>query len=412
MSEEYDVGDPNEIFEYMQKLGSGSYGVVCKCRNLNDNRIYAVKILDVEEEEEESLKQEIDILKKCQHDHIVHFGGCWKREDRLLIAMEYCQGGSALDLMEMCDYQFNEDELSAILYGVVKGLVYLHANNIMHRDIKGGNVLLHGSGLAKLADFGVSAQLETTSQARNTVIGSPYWMAPEIIVTSGKGGYNNKADIWSVGITAIELAEGKPPRHDISFSRVIFVIPNKDPPTLQEPDKYSPEFSHFIALCLEKDPSLRTDADALLDHPFIRKGSLKQGCLKELLGRMEDHINSVRDNDSDSDSDEDELQTIVGTILKGSLQGVSEDEDDFNYCTFKVNQSNPSDSDSDQSDSSVNFGTFVQKDLRGSLPDPTSSSSLSDDEDGYENTGTIRYNPQLLKDVSEFQTKTMDRKSN
>jgi serine/threonine protein kinase len=142
---------------------------------------------------------------------------------------------------------------------MVKGLVYLHSHKILHRDLKAGNILLTSQGLAKLADFGVSAKQLHTEQRVISVVGSPYWMAPEVIsVQKEKAeGYDSKADIWSMAITAIELAEGKPPLFEIASLRVIFLIPTKDPPKLQQPDKWSKEFNDFLRVCLQKNPKDR-----------------------------------------------------------------------------------------------------------------------------------------------------------
>jgi len=155
------------------------------------------------------------------------------------------------------------------------GLVYLHQHRILHRDIKAGNVLLTSSGQVKLADFGVAAKLTHTLQKRNTMVGSPYWMAPEVISQKKKEGYDFKTDIWSLGITAIELAEGKPPLFDVASLRVIFLIPARDPPTLKEPTMWSASFAEFLATCLQKLPENRPSAHELLENSFIKGGMIK-----------------------------------------------------------------------------------------------------------------------------------------
>jgi len=199
--------------------------------------------------------------------------------------MEFCDGGSALDIMNACNKTFLEDQIAAICACMVQGLIYLHSHKILHRDLKAGNILLTSDGIAKLADFGVSAKLQHTLEKKDTVVGSPYWMAPEVIsVQKDKTeGYDMKADIWSLAITAMELAEGKPPLFEIASLRVIFLIPARDPPKLQKPDKWSTEFNEFLSVCLQKNPHDRPSAKELMNHPFILRGIKKQSLLKDLV---------------------------------------------------------------------------------------------------------------------------------
>lgn len=182
--------------------------------------------------------------------------------------MEYCGAGSVSDIMRLRKKTLTEDEIATILSDTLKGLDYLHIRRKIHRDIKAGNILLNSEGHAKLADFGVAGQLTDTMSRRNTVIGTPFWMAPEVIEEIG---YDCVADIWSLGITALEMAEGKPPYGDIHPMRAIFMIPTKPPPSFREPDRWSPEFIDFVSLCLVKNPEERATANSLLQHPFISK---------------------------------------------------------------------------------------------------------------------------------------------
>jgi len=251
--EEISQDDPEEVFEMIDIIGEGAYGLICTCRNVNTNQVYAIKFLEIDDEDEENLQKEIDILKESiQCPYIVKYHGCYLKENTLMIVMEFCDGGSCLDIMNSCKRTFSEDQIASIVAQMIQGLVYLHSHKILHRDIKAGNVLLTSEGKAKLADFGVSAKLVHTWQKKNTMVGSPYWMAPEVISQKKKEGYDSKTDIWSLAITAIELAEGKPPLFDIASLRVIFLIPARDPPTMKEPERWSPEFNDFIATCLKK----------------------------------------------------------------------------------------------------------------------------------------------------------------
>ncbi|KAJ3248838.1 Serine/threonine-protein kinase 3, partial [Borealophlyctis nickersoniae] len=181
--------------------------------------------------------------------------------------MEYCAAGSVSDVMRLCRTVMTEPQIAVICNHVLKGLAYLHARRKIHRDIKAGNVLLNTNGEAKLADFGVAGQLTDNMAKRNTVIGTPFWMAPEVIQEVG---YGVNADIWSLGITCIEMAEGRPPYHNIHPMRAIFMIPTRPPPKLENESKFSKPFRDFIARCLIKSPGDRPSAEELLNDPFVK----------------------------------------------------------------------------------------------------------------------------------------------
>jgi serine/threonine protein kinase len=188
--------------------------------------------------------------------------------------MEYCDGGSVLDFVHMDKKRgFTEGEIAAVMWSTLQGLAHLHSNRIVHRDLKAGNILLTRAGGAKLSDFGVSAQLESGFAHRKTVVGSPFWMAPEIIQEVG---HDFKADIWSLGISAIEMAEGQPPLSDINPMRVIFLIPSRPSPKLQDQARWSPEFHDFLARALNKNPAKRPTAQELLSHPFIVRAAARK----------------------------------------------------------------------------------------------------------------------------------------
>lgn len=202
--------------------------------------------------------------------------------------MEYCGAGSVSDIMRLRKKTLSEDEIATVLADTLKGLEYLHLRRKIHRDIKAGNILLNSEGHAKLADFGVAGQLTDTMAKRNTVIGTPFWMAPEVIQEIG---YDCVADIWSLGITALEMAEGKPPYGDIHPMRAIFMIPTKPPPSFREPDKWSAEFIDFVSVCLVKNPEERATATDLLSHVFI--GNAKA---PSILSTMIQEAHDIREN--------------------------------------------------------------------------------------------------------------------
>eukprot|EP00980_Cylindrotheca_fusiformis_P018504 scaffold6124_cov122-Cylindrotheca_fusiformis.AAC.23 len=264
--------------EILNLLGEGSFGAVYKALHKPSSAVVAVKVIanaSSSKSEEEKIKGEIDILSRCDSPYIVGYCECFikpptKKPGEMWIVMEYCEGGSMSDLLEANNgITLPEDCIRAVCASIVLGLEYLHGvANVCHRDIKCGNVLLTSDGHVKLADFGVSAELTNTVNKRKTVVGSPYWMAPEVIRESH---YDGRADVWSLGITAIEMAEGAPPHANLHPLRAIFVIPTKPAPTLADPDNWSPEMLDFVRCCCQKDPNQRHDSAQLSSHPFVRK---------------------------------------------------------------------------------------------------------------------------------------------
>lgn len=196
-----DNSDPTQRFEILSKLGEGSYGAVYKANDKHDGSIVAIKVVEIDSDDTGILIKEINILKQCSCKYIVQYKGSWRHNNSIWIVMEYCSGGSICDLMAICERTLNEYQISAVMALALQGLHYLHVDSRkIHRDIKSGNLLLTHTGECKLADFGVSAELSTTLSKRKTVIGTPYWMAPEVLQSQE---YNHKADIWSLGITCI-----------------------------------------------------------------------------------------------------------------------------------------------------------------------------------------------------------------
>ncbi len=274
--------------------GRGSYGSVYKARIIESNDIVAVKIIPLTEQDEmDSIQKEIAMLRDCNHPNIVRYYGAWRAPDALWIAMEYCAGGSVSDIMHACNAPLEEAVISYICSETLAGLVYLHALGRVHRDIKCGNILLTDNGEVKLADFGVAAQLTSTLSKRNTFIGTPHWMAPEVIQASQ---YDGKVDIWALGISSIEMAERYPPRWRVNPNRVIFMVVRDPPPRLAEKERWTLAFQDFISQCLTKDPRSRPTARYLQQHKFIaRDRAIALRALMPLVHRAELEYASLLD---------------------------------------------------------------------------------------------------------------------
>ncbi|KAL5723196.1 hypothetical protein ACHQM5_006620 [Ranunculus cassubicifolius] len=262
--------DPSVKYELLNELGKGSYGAVYKARDLKTSELVAIKVISLSEGEEgyEEIRGEIEMLQQCSHPNVVRYFGSYQGEEYLWIVMEYCGGGSVADLMNVTEEALEEHQIAYICREALKGLSYLHSIFKVHRDIKGGNILLTEQGEVKLGDFGVAAQLTRTMSKRNTFIGTPHWMAPEVIQENR---YDGKVDVWALGVSAIEMAEGLPPRSTVHPMRVLFMISIEPAPMLEDKEKWSLVFHDFVAKCLTKEPRLRPTAPEMLKHKFMEK---------------------------------------------------------------------------------------------------------------------------------------------
>ncbi|KAJ3159798.1 hypothetical protein HDU86_001450 [Geranomyces michiganensis] len=260
-------GDPKELFTLQEKLGEGAFGSVYKAVFKQSGFVMAIKqIATSKPGQQETIQKEIDLLRQCSHRNVLQYYGCLPTPDAMWILTDYCAAGSVSDLMELTEATLTEPQLGVVLAAALEGLIFLHGRGIVHRDLKGANILLTETGEVRIADFGVSERLTGDAAMRRTVVGTPYWMSPEVVVGNA---YGTEADIWSLGITAIEMAEGVPPLSDLAPMRAMFKIPYLPSPTCANPGQFSAEFNDFLAQCLTKDPPSRPTAVQLLSHPFI-----------------------------------------------------------------------------------------------------------------------------------------------
>ncbi|XP_073344029.1 TRAF2 and NCK interacting kinase b isoform X5 [Pagrus major] len=301
--------DPAGIFELVELVGNGTYGQVYKGRHVKTGQLAAIKVMDVTGDEEEEIKAEINMLKKYSHHRNIatYYGAFIKKnppgmDDQLWLVMEFCGAGSVTDLIKNTKGNtLKEEWIAYVCREILRGLTHLHQHKVIHRDIKGQNVLLTENAEVKLVDFGVSAQLDRTVGRRNTFIGTPYWMAPEVIACDENpdATYDFKSDLWSLGITAIEMAEGAPPLCDMHPMRALFLIPRNPAPRLKS-KKWSKKFQSFIESCLVKSHSQRPSTEQLLKHPFIRDLPNE----RQVRIQLKDHIDRTKKRRGERDETE------------------------------------------------------------------------------------------------------------
>ncbi|KAH9932072.1 Pkinase-domain-containing protein [Epithele typhae] len=375
--------DPEEFYVKQDRIGKGSFGEVYKGYDKRTQKTVAIKIIDLEsaEDEIEDIQQEIQILSQLDSPHVTKYHGSYLKGSHLWIVMEYCSGGSCSDLMK--PGVFREEYIAIIVRELLRGLEYLHSEGKLHRDIKAANILLSANGEVKLADFGVSGQLSgTLSAKKNTFVGTPYWMSPEVIKQSG---YDHKADIWSLGITAIELAKGEPPYAELHPMKVLFLIPKNSPPTLEGP--FSKSFREFVSCCLQRDPKDRPTARELLKHKFVRMAK-KTNYLTELIERHErwkaeggDRVEEEErrhEEELNGASDPEDLWDF-GTVRRGGTVGRAAQNSikvSGPPLTWENNGTTRSDESSNSSGSGSSFTRRGPSDDSSATATPTNKSDL------------------------------------
>uniref|UniRef100_A0A8C2AY84 non-specific serine/threonine protein kinase n=1 Tax=Cyprinus carpio TaxID=7962 RepID=A0A8C2AY84_CYPCA len=333
--------DPSNTWEIIETIGKGTYGKVYKVLNRVNGSKAAVKILDPIHDIDEEIEAEYNILKALSdHPNVVKFFGMFykkdvKNGDQLWLVLELCNGGSVTDLakgMLKRGDRMEEPIIAYILHEALMGLQHLHINKTIHRDIKGNNILLTTEGGIKMVDFGVSAQLTNTRLRRNTSVGTPFWMAPEVIACEQQldSTYDERCDVWSLGITAIELGDGDPPLADLHPMRALFKIPRNPPPTLHQPELWSNDFNDFICKCLIKDFELRPNVFELLQHVFIKQIVGREKTLQKQLMELIDlnqQMGVIEKTRRDSDSRHERIHTKKGSYMKSQSQTCDDVED-------------------------------------------------------------------------------------
>ena len=281
--------DPSVVWKQIDELGDGAFGKVWKVQQKVTGILAAAKIIPVKSEEElEEHRFEIDILSRLTHTNIIRLlDAIYSKNNQLWEMLEWCEGGALDASMLDIERPLNQNEIQIVGRHTCEALSFIHSRNVIHRDVKAGNILLTKEGICKLTDFGVSVQNDRRDEKRTTFIGTPYWMAPEVVMceTFKDMPYDAKCDVWSFGITLIEIAEMEPPHHDMNPVRVLLKIPKAEPPTLKEPELWSKEFHLILKLCMKKQPEARATAGELLQHSFLKNIESNQP-LKDLYQQV------------------------------------------------------------------------------------------------------------------------------
>uniref|UniRef100_A0A8C8GHS7 non-specific serine/threonine protein kinase n=1 Tax=Oncorhynchus tshawytscha TaxID=74940 RepID=A0A8C8GHS7_ONCTS len=282
--------DPEKLFSDLREIGHGSFGAVYFARDVRTTEVVAIKKMSYNgkqsNEKWQDIIKEVKFLQRIQHPNSIEYKGCYLREHTAWLVMEYCLG-SASDVLEVHKNPLQEMEIAAITHGALQGLAYLHSHNMIHRDIKAGNILLTEPGQVKLADFG-SASIASPA---NSFVGTPYWMAPEVILAMDEGQYDGKVDVWSLGITCVELAERKPPLFNMNAMSALYHIAQNESPTLQSSD-WTDYFRNFVDSCLQKIPQDRPKSDHLLNHAFVQR-ERPDSVLMDLILRTKEAVREL-----------------------------------------------------------------------------------------------------------------------
>ncbi|XP_028905800.1 serine/threonine-protein kinase 10 isoform X1 [Ornithorhynchus anatinus] len=375
--------DPNEVWEIVGELGDGAFGKVYKAKNRETGDLAAAKVIETKSEEElEDYIVEIEILASCDHRYIVKLLGAFYYDGKLWIMIEFCPGGAVDAIMLELDRGLTEPQIQVVCRQMLEALGYLHSKKIIHRDLKAGNVLLTSDGDVKLADFGVSAKNLKTLQKRDSFIGTPYWMAPEVVMceTMKDTPYDYKADIWSLGITLIEMAQIEPPHHELNPMRVLLKIAKSEPPGLSSPSKWSVEFRDFLKVALDKNPETRPTATQLLEHPFVSTVTSNRA-VRELVAEAKAEVMEEIEDNREEGEDDDTSETPPGTHKRdpseASQLSFEEEKPTEPACPLPAMPDRPQDPTDSPKDKLSDGGGSISKARNDSSPQSTGNSALS-----------------------------------
>ena len=371
--------DPELIYEILEKLGQGNYGIVYKVRKKQTNEIFAAKISTILNSNIDNFKKEINVLKQSNSPYIIKYYNSYIKNNKIWIIIEYCDCGSILDLMRITKKTLKENEISAIIKNILKGLIFLHDQKKIHRDIKAGNILLtKKNSYVKIGDFGVSTQLMHSFSKKISKIGTPYWMSPEVI---SQNNYDSKCDIWSLGITCIEMAEGKPPYSEIRTFLVMKKIISNPPKGLSNSNLWSRDFNDFVMKCLTYDHLKRPSAKELIKHSFITKINNGNLVIQKLIKNSIDDINLYREkmkncdednfySDNNAISEKDSLENCDNDNLSNNSVICNENYSEENLKTVINNE-----------DDNDNYGSVI---INDNCDECNNSNSINDEKKKYQ----------------------------
>ncbi|XP_062520094.1 myosin-IIIa-like isoform X2 [Corticium candelabrum] len=320
------IPSPVGVWQLDSVIGRGQFGVVYSAWNAGEQLTAAAKVVDVDEADSygwSAARNEVCILQRYRHENLVKMYGAYREETESSRSFStkcklwvICDGGSVKHLAHSAvsnDSPLEEEIIRYILHETLQGLQYLHQNNVIHRDVKGSNILLTRKGDVKLVDFGVAAKfLETDGyRRRNSIVGTPHYMAPEVVFCEYQHDldYDSRCDTWSLGVTAIQMAEGNPPMFDLSNDEIKRRIPRQKSPHLSDEDLWSTEFQDFISSCLVKDMEKRPHCRDQLDHPFIQQMDENTDNVKESLSRLIEKYSSNEASQSSFTSSSTRIKT-------------------------------------------------------------------------------------------------------
>ncbi|KAK1877980.1 Serine/threonine-protein kinase TAO2, partial [Dissostichus eleginoides] len=396
--------DPEKLFADLREIGHGSFGAVYFARDVRNSEVVAIKKMSYSgkqtNEKWQDIIKEVKFLQKLRHPNTIEYRGCYLKEHTAWLVMEYCLG-SASDLLEVHKKPLQEMEIAAITHGALQGLAYLHSHNMIHRDVKAGNILLTEPGLVKLGDFG-SASIVAPA---NSFVGTPYWMAPEVILAMDEGQYDGKVDVWSLGITSIELAERKPPLFNMNAMSALYHIAQNESPILQS-NHWSDSFRNFVDSCLQKIPQDRPTSDVLLNHRFLCR-ERPMTVVMDLIARTKDAVRELdnlqyrkmkkilfhetQQNGPVSEGGDDEEEVEQYLLRTGTVNSMESSQSVPSMSISASSQSSSVNSLADASDDSSNEMAMMQEGEHT----VTSNSSIIHRPTGQDNIYDDPYQPEM-----------------